>query len=298
MKKIYISLIFIVTLVMGLGSCSGDYDSFVGIDEYQTKPSMISNVSTEALPGEIKLKWNVPTDSNYYLLQIRYYDHLTKSDKAQVLTVYGDSVIIPDTREKYGDYEFSFQTFNAKKEGSEIIKITAKSGKAPITETLTPTKLKLTVGQLSTNAAEPTEGPIANLLDNNPNTFFHTKWSGGGQPWPHWLEVKLDEPIQNFQFYYQNRNGSVATPTDADVMISNDGITWELLENLTSGMPAGNSQEYTSKVYRATAPFSYFRFSVNAATRNGSAQSSFNMAEFAMYNVHIDVYDPEAPDNN
>lgn len=292
MKKI----IFIICpiLMAFIVSCSGDYDNFVGSTKYLNAPSNVSNVTSEELPGQIKLKWSVPSDSNYYYVQIKYFDHLTQTEKAKVVSVYNDSVIIDNTRQKFGDYDFTFQTFNSKNEGGAIQTMKAKSGRAPITETISATKIPLTVSQLSSNAQEPNEGPIANLIDNNANTFFHTKWSGGGQPWPHWIDVKLNSAIENVQFYYKNRNGSEAAPTNVDIFVSNDGVTWNKVVNITSGLSTGSGQEYTSDVLRVGSPFTYFRFSVNAAVRGTGSQSSFNLAEFALYNIVIDSFDPEA----
>ena len=64
-----------------------------------------------------------------------------------------------DTRARFGDYSFFFQTFNAAHQGSEVTEIKAKSGAAPSTTTeKSRTEMKIEADQLSTNAQEPSEG--------------------------------------------------------------------------------------------------------------------------------------------
>lgn len=301
MKKILLYMMIVPITAALFFSCDGDkYETFVDQPGYSGNPTKVENLTGQALPGEILLKWDVPADSSYYFVRIKYYDHYTKEEVTKIVSVYTDELLIPNTRKKYGDYEFKFQAFNNKNEGGEVITFKTQSGIAPTVETITTTKVALTVDQLSSNAAEPNEGPIKNLIDGNSDTFFHTRWSGGGQPWPHWLDVHLNEPVENFRFYYQNRSAAnqQSAPTDVDLYVSNDGSTWTFLEKLTTGLPLANKGEYTSNIYRVGTPFTYFRFSVNAAMRGTGSQSSWNMAEFAFYDVKIDVYDPEDPSND
>ena len=82
-------------------------------------------------------------------------------------------ILVPDLV----DYEIFYQTFNANNEGGEIKSIKAQSGIAPVVVTESRKEVKLSVNQLSTNAQEPSEGPIANLVNGNTNDFFHTRWS-------------------------------------------------------------------------------------------------------------------------
>lgn len=291
MNKIYLYVAAIAATILSFFSCGGDYDNFVEPIQYTTAPSAVKNITSEALPGKIVLKWEAPSDSNYYFVKVTYYDHLTKKNKAQIASVYRDTITITNTRAKYGDYEFTFQTFNSKNEGGEISKVKARSGIAPIEETITPTKIKLTAAQLSTNAQEATEGPIANLLDGNSGTFFHTDWHNVVPP-PHYMDVHLETPVTNFQIYFQNRNGSQACAKTVNVSISNNGVDWELLTTITAGLPSGSKGEYTSPVFRNEKPFTYLRWLV-AETYNNTKY--WNMAEFAMYDVKISVFDPESP---
>lgn len=49
--------------------------------------------------------------------------------------------------------------------------------------------------QLSSNASDEVEGKeIGNLIDGNPETFWHSDWHGKVTD-PHYLQVELTEPI-------------------------------------------------------------------------------------------------------
>lgn len=273
-----------------LHSCSEGYQPFLGPTKYLGFPSMVDNIRGESLPGQIVLYWDIPSDSNYYFLKINYHDYLTKENVTKLLSVYSDSLLIDRTRARFGEYEFNFQTFNSYNEGGEIKKLNVVSGKAPIQETITTSEVSLRVDQLSTNYPEPTEGPISHLLDGDPNTFFHSRWSQPQSPMPHYLQVKLDEPINNFQIYFQNRAWSQACAEQVELLVSNNGEEWTEVETITNGLPNWGGAEYTSAIILNDQPFTYLRWNV---TKTYGDTNYWNMAEFRLYSVIIDIYDPE-----
>lgn len=286
---------FCIAALLGVSvmtGCSKEYNPFVESEKIITgHPSSVLNITSEELPGQIKLNWDIPADSNFYFLKITYFDHLSGTEKAKVSSVYTDELIIPDTRAKFGDYDFTFQTFNNHNEGGDIVSVKAKSGVAPMTETITSTKLRLDDSQFSTDNQEPSEGPIRNLNDGNPNSFFHTRWSSPQVPLPQYIQLDLYEPLTNFSFSYQNRNGSQVGPEHLKVLISNDGNNWEEVAEYTSGLPSASQAIYNSPVIRNSTPFTHVRFSV---TKTYGDRNYFNLAEFMLFDVQIDVFDPEA----
>jgi len=143
------------------------------------------------------------------------------------------------------------------------------------------TMIILTESMLSSNAQEPNEGPIRNLLDNNASTFFHSAWSYSISV-AHNIQVALPEPVTIFKFWYQNRNNSNGKPTDVTISVSDDGQNWTVLIPHLTGLPTGASSTYESKPIFADKPFTYFRFIVNK-TNGGTAPTYFNMAELKMY---------------
>ena len=150
----------------------------------------------------------------------------------------------------------------------------------------------LTADMLSTNAQEPSEGPIKNLVDGNNSTFFHTPWSYT-QEFPQWIQIDFNEPHENFIIGYVNRTDNTWTsdgrPAVVDLQISNDKTEWETVTTL-SGLPSSAGSEYTSDFVMPGKTFTSFRFSVTSAT--GSA-SYWNMGEFMMYDADVEIYDPE-----
>ena len=142
-------------------------------------------------------------------------------------------------------------------------------------------KIQITEEMLSTNAQESYEGPIANLIDNNPASFFHTAWSYAIAD-AHYFQVKLPTAISRVQFTYQNRINANGKPQDFKILVSDNGTNWTELTRIDTGLPTDPGSTYTSSVLNAAQPFSYFRFEVHR-TNSGSAPTFFNMAEFSMY---------------
>ncbi|WP_044266318.1 discoidin domain-containing protein [Bacteroides timonensis] len=250
-----------------------------------------SAVQTEALPGEIKLKWTAPQEDFAYM-KIKYNDPLQKKDVYKIVSKGTTELLIEGTRARFGDYSFFFQTFNAAHQGSAVTEVKAKSGVAPATLTeVKRTKVELTAEQLSSNQPEPTEGPIKDLLDGNTGTFFHTRWSSPQVDLPHYIQVSFNEEHEDFAIKYTTRNvgNKDGFPTVAELQISNDGENWETLSTL-SGLPTTSVTDYTSAFVMPGKKFKYFRFNVTAASQNSKY---FHMSEFSFYDVDVEVYDPE-----
>ncbi len=142
-------------------------------------------------------------------------------------------------------------------------------------------KVPLTVDMLSSNAQEPNEGPIANLIDDNPATYFHSAWSFTIAD-PHHIQINLKNAITMCRFDYQNRNNANGKPTDVKIMVSANGTDWTELSQINSGFPTDAGSKYSSVEYKASQPFKYFRFVVYK-TNSGAAPTFFNMAEFSLY---------------
>ncbi|MFV0377727.1 MAG: discoidin domain-containing protein [Mangrovibacterium sp.] len=280
----------IAIAALALASCDDNLETMSDTGGLTSNPSPVSSISAEALPGQIVLHWTVPADSNYYLLKVKYYDHLSGKEVFRVASVYQDSLLIDNTRQKFGDYDFTFQTFNAANVGGEVQQFSAVSGPATITETITTSTIALTASQLSTNNQEPSEGPIANLIDGNNGSFFHTRWSSPQIPMPQYIQINLNQPIDDFQFWLKNRSGSQQAPKIVEIQISNDGATWETIETISSGLPSAGGAEYTSAIFRPGHSFTYFRYN---CLETYDKRNYFNLAEFRLYDVDIQVYNPE-----
>ena len=147
-------------------------------------------------------------------------------------------------------------------------------------------------GYIWTNAQEPKEGPIANLIDGDTNTFFHSNWSSESET-THYLEVDLGEgkSLQDFSISYTRRmNNNNNRPTEILIEGSNDGKNFTAIRTLTAeadGLPTvqGNDS-YTSPMISGKEAYRYIRFSV-MATNNGAVSGSssslfFTFSEFGL----------------
>ena len=147
-------------------------------------------------------------------------------------------------------------------------------------------------GYIWTNAQEPSEGPIANLLDGNTNTFFHTAWSTASDP-IHYLAIDLGEgeSIKDFVLSYTRRmNNNNNRPTEIVIAGSNDKENWNDFKTLTKEENALPTEEgddsYTSDLISADQAYRYLRFTVthtnNEATSGSSGSLFFTFSEFGI----------------
>lgn len=272
--------------------CDDKLETFE-VQGYTGTPAPIetSAITSEALPGQIKLNWTKPSEDAYAYLKIWYTDPLLKETVYKIASLETDSMLIDDTRARFGEYEFFFQTFNANNEGSEVTSFKAVSGKAPAVTTETRTEVKLDASQLSSDAPEPSEGPISNLINGNTNDFFHIRWSSPQTPLPHYIQIDFNEEHQVFAIEWWNRvvGNSDGFPLVVELQISSNGTDWETITTL-SGFASASGTHVTPDYVDAGKPFTHFRFNVTEAS---SGSNYFHMAEFKFYDVEINVYDPE-----
>lgn len=289
MKKIY-NYVAIGLLGAFAASCSSD-------DEASITPADITNLRAESTPGRIVLRWETPEDaSSIEYIQVNYYDHRSKIDSKRLASVYADSIEIPDTRKRYGTYDFSVKTISPSGDSGVEHEISYTSEAAQKTWK-NPTQYPLDASMFSSNAQEPTEGPIASLVDyENASSFFHTAWSQN-IPGPHTMTISFPETIDKaFYFWFSPRNNANNKPTDFDLMGSmtgNDG-DWFLIKKYTKqadGLPTTSTGTFTSPLVNDDAvPFKYLKMVVNA-TNNGSV--FWTMGKFKFYTY--EVTDPEIP---
>lgn len=280
MKKIcYILLTCMLTLI----ACDKN-------DEESVTPGNISDISYIAKPGSILLKWSVPTDSNYQYVKVTYYDPWMNKNNVLLSSVYSDSLAIPNMLRKFGDYTFNLQTVSRTGELGNAQTINASALARPEEYTIASSSpIALTASMLSTNAQEPSEGPIENLLDGSTTTFFHSSWSS--TIWPAYIQIDLDAPVNAFSFWYRNRANANGKPSIIEIYGSNDASNFTLLETINSGLPAGSGAEYTSPVI-ITAPQSYSHIRL-LVTKTAANNTFFNMAELKLYKCDLTIYNPE-----
>lgn len=65
------------------------------------------------------------------------------------------------------------------------------------------------------------------LIDGDPNSFWHTPWSGTLPPWPHQATIDLGENLVLTKFIFLNRhNNGGNAPKDIDLQVSSDGVNF------------------------------------------------------------------------
>lgn len=282
---------YILSALVGmavLASCDSnitdiEYQGYTG----QPKTIEASAISSEALPGAIRLNWTVPADSSYSYMKVSYVNPANNETVIQLVSIYTNTLIIENTLKKYGDYTFTFQAFNEKGDAGSITTVKAQSGLLPAS--YVEKKVNITADQLSTDNQEPTEGPIKNLIDGNTSTFFHTRWSSPQVPLPQYIQISFNEEHENFAIKYTTRNtgNSDGFPIEATLQISSDGTNWKDVANLT-GLPTVSKTDYASRTITPGKKFKYFRFLV---TKTSKDSKYFHMSEFSFYDVQVS--DPE-----
>lgn len=289
MKKIIYFLAVAISILMV--ACNKD-------DVTPIQPSDISNIISEALPGEIKIKWDLPADESLEYVKITYFDHLTQKEAMRLASVYSDSIVIPNTREKFGEYKFTLQPFSTTVTAGKVHTLIAVSGPAPASYILgdgDPVKVNLTVDMLNTNAQEPSEGPIKNMLDGDINTFFHTAWSVDIGA-PHYFQVNLENEVRAFSYNFSTRVGNNQGDVKRmKIEASNDGTTWTEVAVHQYTLPAGNGFKVNGEAVLMPYDFLHVRFTPLARRSADPINNSFfTMSEFNFFAISVIIDDPEA----
>ena len=151
---------------------------------------------------------------------------------------------------------------------------------------VTMPRIPITAAMLSTNAQEPSEGPIANLLDGNVETFFHSLWSSTINE-KHYIQVTLPETYSKVWIRYCNRHNNannsllyfyLYTGTSNDNLESYKMYGWD-----TDGLKYGKA-EWSTVSAELSTPQSVFRIEeywTLADQANGI--HFFSMSELEMY---------------
>lgn len=140
---------------------------------------------------------------------------------------------------------------------------------------------------VSTNAQAGNEGPIANLVDGNNETYFHTDYNNDKGA-AHYIEVNLgaENAVSSFRFKYATRKTQTNFPKVIEVYGSNDGKEYTLI-GVVEDLPKGGSDSnviYKSPAIESEVAYSNLRFVVTATNSGNKAPNSnyvfFHMAEF------------------
>lgn len=210
-------------------------------------PSDIANVEAEPRVGGALITWDLPADSSFLYLDIAFEKYPDDSGSGEIIrrqaSRYTDSLLVDGLLNKY-EYTFSVQPFNAKP-GKEIggerwRTNTVKPIRRPVEIVQRYEEIKnITSDMIDTHTQEQSEGPKESLIDGNINTFWHSAWSSGVAPLPHWVQFNFNESMKVGAFSYTLRQGANASnhPNRFALEISRDGSSWEEVWRSEADLP-------------------------------------------------------------
>ena len=134
---------------------------------------------------------------------------------------------------------------------------------------------------------------FASLLDNNPNTIFHSAWGNaniGTEDVDAYITIALPDDVKNIKVYYQCRPQSGYNPKEWEIYASNDGYSWTLVRTLNyleDNMPTGGySQEYTSPTINLGGSYSHIKI---LQTQGEYSKNHLAIAELRLYKVEANT---------
>lgn len=257
----------------------------------------VTNLRAESLPGAIELGWDVPADRNFLYVKVGWKDHATGEDKTVLCSRHTESLRVEGLLQKYGKYRFSFTAFGTDGSVGQPVVVERSCGRAPAYYVeIGENNIVLTSSMISTNAQEPSEGPVFNLVDGDPDTFFQSFWDEWTYPelkpaGYHYLSFDFGKDVTAFRFKYWNRKRGGSLPQTVNIYTGNDGDTWTFVSKIDN-LPSDAGSTYESEVFLFDEPVSKMKFEVVKGT--DIYQPFFSLAEISFSEVIRELVDPEA----
>lgn len=286
----------LILMAIGVFAACGD-------NEKSVTPSVdLSSLNFKAEPGkgEIKITWDkLPETPDFMYMTMTYTDPRDGQKKVKTISPYSQEITIPQTRARFGDaYSFAFTPYSPTKTAGKTF-LLDKCHSLPAEATVTVIRTPITIEAITTNAQEPTEGPLANLTDGNKSTFFHTAWSQDCGP-NHWITVDMGQELDRFEIVTINRSGArnnfpnqvklyrLNSMNDNNVDI--DGGVLFSYQHPSTQAGAECSVMYPAQDQPAMKQrMRYLRY-----LANGTGGSAFwHLAEFSINKVTVKKFDPE-----
>ncbi|SMO52193.1 protein of unknown function [Saccharicrinis carchari] len=288
MNKILISL-FLMSLLIAFTNCDNDKKTEVPF------PSQISDIKTEPRVGGVLLSWDIPQDSNYFYVQTRYEKNgRTIKTNSSIFT---DSVVIGGLLNKF-EYVFEVQAFNEDLVGNEVLTTSAvrpiRRGKDITYQPESNVDIELTDDMIDTYTQESSEGPKKNLLDGNINSYWHTAWSSGVAPLPHWIQINFDEPteIGGMRYTFRQNGDENGRPSQWDLQVSDDGNAWTTVWTSEENLPTSPVASTQTLLFGERENFSsqYFRLRILA---NPGNRTYTHLSTISIFKKGLSVVDLE-----
>lgn len=192
------------------------------------------------------------------------------------------------TRQSFADkvtYRVTYPGYNI----VERVKVQDEIWTTPVVNGDT-VEVALAADMLSTNKpSHMSNESLANLLDNNPSTIFHSTWGTANNATINlnaYIDIKLTEPLENMQLYYKCRPQTGYNPLVWEIYASDDGNFWTLVRTLDytkDNMPTGGGgQEYTSPTISLGGSYSKIRI---LQTSGEYSKNHLVLSELRVYKV-------------
>ena len=262
-------------------------------------PTDIINLTSESLPGSIRLNWEYPdTEKNIRYIEVRYFDPAKEQEVRKTASGFGNSILIEDARLKYGEYKFQIQPFSTTFTPGTVHEIAETPQRAEIVEAYTSRELAISAddidipGIYSTSKAE-------SLFDKDNATFVNFDYSvSTATGVVRYYDIHYPKTQEYIKCSYINRNHADAKfPSEIECYVKAlESDPWTLVTTLkkdVDGLPTKPLDSFISKEYKAPFAFNYFRFRV-PTVHTGSDVKNFSLAEFRIYEVEYYYFDPEA----
>ena len=259
-------------------------------------PVNVVNATATPGAGHITLQWEAPEDVDYSKVKITYYDKVTKENKEIEIDGFKTtSAIIDDTYQCAGEYSFTFKTYGPTgMETESPVIITGTSGEASELE-----RVILTVDMLSANATQDGDGGgLPALIDGKGGTYYHSRWQDPVVSEAHYVQIKLNKPLQGLRFEYDARQTGInngGNVTIATIYGSTNGEYFESMGTEEFNLPTSNGGHATAKNnVNGKQAYNYIRFTPtgrrNQATLDytNANKAWWNMAEMYLYRVRHD----------
>ncbi|MBE7640018.1 DUF4959 domain-containing protein [Salegentibacter sp. BLCTC] len=284
MKK----LLYIALLSLFVISCDKD-------DENLPAPSNVTNVSAEPRVGAALVKWEIPSDSAFTYLEVRYKKN--GKDVLEKVSKFTDTLLVEGLINAE-EFSFEVQTVNetptAKTDGQILTTEPVRPIKRKPEITYFPDDLQkqeLIPEIIDTYTQEERAGPKEDLIDGDPDTFWHSAWSSGVQPLPHWVQINFKEEKEIGAVKYRFRKNADVSgrPSQFGLEISSDGENWERVWESRENLPVDdNSREYKIN-FDENYSSSYFRVMF---LKNGG-QNYVHLGELSVYKMKSAIVDKE-----
>ena len=259
-------------------------------------PVNVVNATATPGAGHITLQWEAPEDVDYSKVKITYYDKVTKENKEIEIDGFKTtSAIIDDTYQCAGECSFTFKTYGPTgMETESPVIITGTSGEASELE-----RVILTVDMLSANATQDGDGGgLPALIDGKGGTYYHSRWQDPVVSEAHYVQIKLNKPLQGLRFEYDARQTGINNGGDvtiATIYGSTNGEYFESMGTEEFNLPTSNGGHATAKNnVNGKQAYNYIRFTPtgrrNQATLDytNANKAWWNMAEMYLYRVRHD----------